>query len=264
MVTVVTGATGTTGRRVATALEAVGEPVRRASRSVSGFDWADPATHDTAFDGAEALYLMAPVGEADPMPVVEPALRRALSRGLRRVVLLSSSLVEPSSTGYGALASLVREAPEWTVLRPSWFAQNFTGDHPVAVGVRSGRVTSATGNGRVPFVDAADIAAVAVAALRGAAPGEQLITGPAALSYDDACAVASRVVGHPVEHVSVAPDVLVDHLTDAGLPRPMAEVLAGLDELIAAGAEDRVTDVVERVTGHPPASLEAVLRDALG
>lgn len=264
MVTVVTGATGTTGRRVVSALAALGEPVRRASRSVSGFDWADPATHDEAFDRAEALYLVAPVGEADPLPTVGPALRRALDRGLRRVVLLSSSLIEPSSSGYGGLATLVREAPEWTVLRPSWFAQNFTGDHPVAAGVRAGRVVTATGQGRVPFVDAGDIAAVATAALVGKAHGEQLITGPEALSYDEACAVAARVVGHPVEHVPVSPEAFADHLADGGLPRPMARVLAGLDELIAAGAEDRVTDVVERVTGSAPRALADVLAEALG
>ena len=263
MVTVVTGATGTTGRRVAAALEAAGEPVRRVSRSLSGFDWADPATQDAALDGAEALYLVAPVDAADPLPLVEPALRRALDRGLLRVVLLSSSLIEPSSSGYGGLATLVREAPEWTVLRPSWFAQNFTGDHPVAAGVRAGRVVTATGQGRVPFVDASDIAAVAAAALRGAAPGEALITGPEAVSYEAACAVAADVVGHPVKHVAVSPGVLVDHLVGAGMPRPVAEVLAGLDELIAAGAEDRVTDVVERVTGRPPTAWEAVLRAAL-
>ncbi|WP_433803445.1 ergot alkaloid biosynthesis protein [Actinomycetospora sp. CA-084318] len=262
--TLVTGATGTTGRRVVAALEALDVPVRRASRSLSGFDWADPTTHDAAFDEVEALYLMAPVGEADPLPVVEPVLRRALDRGLRRVVLLSSSLIEPSSSGYGGLATLVREAPEWTVLRPSWFAQNFTGDHAVAAGVRAGRVLTATGAGRVPFVDAGDIAAVAAAGLVGTAPGEQLITGPEALSYDEACAVAAGVVGHPVEHVSVPPAAFVDHLVEAGLPRPMAQVLAGLDELIAAGAEDRVTDVVARVTGRPARPLDTVLRAALG
>ncbi len=264
MVTLVTGATGTTGRRVVAELEARGEPVRRASRSVSGFDWADPTTHDAAFADAEAVYLVAPVGEADPLPVDEPVLRRALDRGLRRVVLLSSSLVEPSSSGYGGLATLVREAPEWTVLRPSWFAQNFTGDHVVAAGVRAGRVLTATGNGRVPFADAGDIAAVAAAALVGKAPGELLVTGPEALSYDEACAVASSVVGHPVEHVPVSPEAFAEHLAAAGTPRPMAEVLAGLDALIAAGAEDRVTDVVERVTGTAPRPLGAVLSAALG
>ena len=262
MVTVVTGATGTTGRRVAALLEAEGVEVRRASRSAPArFDWTDPATHDVVLDGAEALYLVAPMEEPDPASVVAPVLARALDRGLRRVVLLSSSLVEPSSWGLGGIATLVREAPEWTVLRPSWFAQNFTGDHPVAAGVRAGRVVSATGDGRVPFVDAGDIAAVAAAGLVGKAPGEQLITGPEALSYAEACAVAAEVVGHPVVHGSVSPEAFVGHLVASGLPRPLAEVLADLDRRIARGAEDRVTDVVRRVTGREPRSLREVLTD---
>ncbi|MFC5062484.1 ergot alkaloid biosynthesis protein [Actinomycetospora atypica] len=261
MVTVVTGATGTTGRRVAALLEAEGIDVRRASRSgAARFDWTDP-THDAVLDGAEALYLVAPMEEPDPLTAVEPVLTRALDRGLRRVVLLSSSLVEPSSWGFGGLATLVREAPEWTVLRPSWFAQIFVGDHPVAAGVRAGQVVTATGEGRVPFVDAGDIAAVAAAALVGKAPGELVITGPEALGYTEACAVAAEVVGHPVTHRSVPGEAFVEHLVASGLPRPLSEMLAGLDSLIAAGAEDRVTDVVARVTGRDPRPLREVLVD---
>jgi uncharacterized protein YbjT (DUF2867 family) len=265
VVTLVTGASGTTGRRVADGLATLGVGVRRASRSGDvRFDWADPATHDAAFDGTDAVYVVAPMAEQDPAAVAEPVLARALERGLRRIVLLSSSQIEPSDHGLGRLARFVRQAPEWTVLRPSWFAQNFTGRHPVAAGVRSGRVVTATGDGRVPFVDAADIAAVAVRALAADdAGGEQVITGPEALSYDDACRVASSVLGRPVVHESVRPEQFTELLVGAGLPRSLADVLAAMDASIAAGAEDRVTDTVERLTGRPPRSLREVVSEGL-
>ncbi|MCX6465835.1 MAG: ergot alkaloid biosynthesis protein [Pseudonocardiales bacterium] len=167
MTVLVTGATGTTGRRVADLLTRASAPVRRASRSSpQRFDWGDPATHDPAFAGADRAYLLGPLADPDPAQTVRPVLERAVDRGLRRVVLLGSSAVERGGAGLGALADLVATTvPEPVVLRPSWFAQNFLGGPPNDRGLSRGRVVTATGDGRVPFVDAADIAAVAVHAL---------------------------------------------------------------------------------------------------
>ena len=169
----VTGATGTTGSRVASLLSDRGVAHRRGTRTPTSsgqvhFDWADRATHPAALRGASAIYLIAPVGVADPVPLIEPFLEEALRHGVRRVVQLSSSALPEGAPGLGAIHQLVRETmPEWTVLRPSWFMQNFTGDHLVAQGVRDGEIVTATGAGRVAFVDARDIAAVAARALIG-------------------------------------------------------------------------------------------------
>ncbi|MCO5611503.1 hypothetical protein L7F22_065756 [Adiantum nelumboides] len=112
MTVLVTGATGTTGRRVAALLESAGADVRRAARSTSpGFDWLEPATHDAAFEGVESLYLLPPLATPDPAPVVAPALERAVRRGLRRVVLLSAAAVERGTPGLGAVQDVVRARP---------------------------------------------------------------------------------------------------------------------------------------------------------
>jgi uncharacterized protein YbjT (DUF2867 family) len=262
----VTGATGTTGSRVAAGLAAEGADVRRASRSGRDgtvvLDWADPATHEAAFAGVEALYLLAPVGVADPEPLVRPVLENALAGRLRRVVLLSSSAVGPGDPGLGALHALVAaRAPEWAVLRPSWFAQNLVGDHPVAAGIRAGRVVTAAGNGRLPFVDAGDIAGVAVRALldERSHDTDHVITGPEALSYDDVCALAAEAVGHPVVHAPTDVAGLVEQLVAHGYDRAFAAVLAQLDERVRAGDEDRVTDVVPRLLGRPARGVREVL-----
>ena len=151
----VIGGTGTTGSRVTRRL---GDEARIASRS-TGFDWYDQNTYAPALDGTRAVDLIPPVRQIDPAPHVERFLEMA---GGRRVVLLSSSALPPNPN-----AELVRRLPEWAVLRPSWFMQNFTGNHPVAQGVAAGEIVTATGDGRVAFVDADDIAAVAVKALTG-------------------------------------------------------------------------------------------------
>jgi uncharacterized protein YbjT (DUF2867 family) len=265
----VIGATGTTGSRVAAGLAERGVPVRPATRTPREpgqirFDWTDRDTHRPALSGVGALYLIAPVGVADPVPLVEPLLHEAVESGVRRMVLLSSSAVTDETPGLGALARLVRTvSPEWTILRPSWFMNNFVGDHPVAQGVRAGEIVTATGSGRVGFVDADDIAAVAVRALTDEHPHntEHLITGPQALSYAEAAAIVSDVTGRPVTHRAVQASELVARLS--ALPPEFAAFLAALDVAIASGAEDRVTDTVTRVTGHPPTDFRTFVSKEL-
>ncbi|WP_053731801.1 oxidoreductase [Nocardia sp. NRRL S-836] len=246
MTVLVIGGTGTTGSRVAHRL---GAEARIASRR-TGFDWYRPETYAPVLDGTRAVYLIPPVGEIDPAPHVERFLDVS---GDRRVVLLSSSAVQDDPN-----ARLVRQLPEWTVLRPSWFMQNFVDDtHPVATGVRAGEIVTATGDGRVAFVDADDIAAVAVAALTGDPHNtEHVITGPEALSYADAAAIITGHTGVPVRHRAVSAAEMAERFAGV-VPAEFAVMLAALDEAIAGGAEDRVTSTVEDVTGRSPRSFGA-------
>jgi uncharacterized protein YbjT (DUF2867 family) len=263
MSVLVIGGTGTTGSLLASLLPDARIGTRKPVRDNHvRFDWDVPATFDGALRDVDRVYLIPPVGVADPAPMVESFLARA--RLVRRVVLLSSSAVGESATGMGALPALVRTMPEWTVLRPSWFMQNFTGAHPVAAGVRAGEIVTGTGAGRVGFVDAADIAAVAARALLDPLPHntDHLITGPEALSYADAAAIITEVTGRPVRHRSVTTAEMTERLAP-GLPREFAAVLAQLDEDIRGGAEDRVTSTVEDVTGKPPRSFRDYFRDFL-
>ncbi|MHA6627417.1 NAD(P)H-binding protein [Pseudonocardia sichuanensis] len=270
MTVLITGGTGTTGSRVAAALRGRDVAVRIASRRPAAgqvrFEWTDPATHAAALDGVRAVYLVAPVGVADPAPIVAPFLDEARERGVRRVVLLSSSAVPEGAPGLGELHRMVcASAPEPTVLRPSWFMQNFLGDHPHAYSARTeGEIVTATGSGRVAFVDAGDIAAVAAQALSGGEPhvGEYVLTGPEALSYAEVAAVLTEVTGHPVGHRAVEVEELTARLVAAGYPSDFSAMLAGLDADVARGVEDRTTSAVQDVTGRPPRSLREVVGDA--
>ncbi|MER7566909.1 NmrA family NAD(P)-binding protein [Streptomyces sp. NPDC048523] len=268
--TLVIGATGTTGARTAAQLTAAGHRVKAASRRgtpVAGaepvpFDWHDPATHAAALAGADRVYLIPPVGDSDPAAVMLPFLQRARSAGVRRAVLLSSSAISEGGPAVGrvhqALPGLFQE---WAVLRPSWFMQNFTGTHAHGRSIRdAGSIWTATGSGRVAFVDAEDIAAVAVRALTDEqAPHTDLVlTGPEALSHDDIATIITEVTGRPVTHRRLSYEQMRDRLT-AEVPAEFAALLAGLDRAIAAGAEDRVTDTVQRLTGRAPRSFRALV-----
>ncbi|GAB3745166.1 NAD(P)H-binding protein [Amycolatopsis oliviviridis] len=256
-----------TGFRVADLVEQAGVAVRRVSRSSpTRFDWYDATTHDAAFDGVEALYLIPPIGEARPAAVVEPVLDRAVRRGLRRTVLLSSSAVERGQEGPGELHDLVaRIIPEAVVLRPSWFTQNFLSRAPGVRNLWSGEIVTATGDGRLPFVDVDDIAAVAAVALQApAAPDPELvITGPEALSYDDVCRMWTEHTGDPARHVRLSEQELAARFSANGVPADFAAVLAALDTIVASGAQATVTDTVPSLTGRPARSVRETLSATL-
>ncbi|WP_437549565.1 NmrA family NAD(P)-binding protein [Sorangium sp. So ce367] len=270
----ITGGTGTTGRALAARLAAAGARVRTASRTATAardgveharFDWADTATHDEALRGADRVYLVAPAMVEDPSALMLPFVERALASGARRLVLLSASPVAEGSPGLGLVHRALRErAPEWAVLRPSWFMQNFIDPrHPHAAAIAGrGELTTATGSGRVGFVDADDIAEVAARALLDGAPHNtsHIITGPEALSYDDVAAIVSRITGRAIRHVHAGEEDARAYLVSAGIPSPYAAFLVSLDLAIRDGAEDRVTDVVQRVTGRVPRAFGDLAR----
>ncbi|MFB7262410.1 NAD(P)H-binding protein [Streptomyces nojiriensis] len=266
--TLVIGATGTTGSRTTAQLVAAGRRVKAGSRRATPlpgaepvrFDWYDPACFGDAVAGADRVYLVPPVGDPDPA-VMLPFLDRARAAGVRRAVLLSSSAI---TEGGPAVGQVHRALPglfdEWAVLRPSWFMQNFTGTHAHADSIRAdGVIRTAAGTGRVGFVDADDIAAVAARALTDdRAPGTDLVlTGPQTLSHDDIAALLTEVTGHRVVHHHLTYEAMRDRLA-AVIPTRFAAMLAGMDRSIAEGAEDRTTDTVHRLTGRPPHDFRTV------
>ncbi|WP_438008110.1 NAD(P)H-binding protein [Sorangium sp. So ce321] len=270
----ITGGTGNTGRALAARLEAAGARVRLASRAAPApregldharFDWADPATHEGALRGVDRAYLVAPSVVEDPSALMLPFIDRALAGGVRRLVLLSASLVPEGGPGLGLVHRALRErAPEWAVLQPSWFMQNFVVPHNFRLeGILGpGEITTATGGGRVAFIDADDIAEVAARALLDSAPhnAAHVITGPEALSYDDVAAILSEVAGRAIRHVRADEAAARAHLVQAGVPAPYAALLVQLDLAIRDGAEDRVTDTVQRVTGRAPRAFRDFAR----
>jgi ergot alkaloid biosynthesis protein len=262
----VTGGTGKTGARLSARLRQAGWSALSASRSsqASGeirsaaFDWYDPRGHDAALQGVERIYLVAPVGANDPIEVMAPFIERAIAKGARRFVLLSSSLIEEGGPAMGAVHALLRRsAPEWAVLRPSWFMENFSvGQHAATIRDEDA-IYSATDDGLVPFIAVEDIVEVAFRALTDdKAVNEGLvITGAEALNYDQAAAIIGAARGRPVRHIRLNGEQLTDRFRAIGLSHNYAAMLAGLDRAIAAGAEARTTATVARMTGREPQSL---------
>ncbi|WP_370881216.1 NmrA family NAD(P)-binding protein [Bacillus stercoris] len=261
----ITGGTGTVGSRIASRLIKLGYRVRIASRKKGElanaeyvyFDWMDASSYTPALEQVKDIYLVAPVGVLDPAPYVLPFLKEAKRLVVKRVVMQSASVVSENGPVFGALHQAVREFPEWTVLRPSYFMQNFINvQHQMSI-QNEGRIVTASGEGKLGFIDADDIAETAVRALTDAVPHQthHILTGPEALSYAEAAEIIGAAAGRRVKHVSISRSELQNRMAAAGLPADYASFMAGLDEAISHGAEHRVTDTVKRVTGKEPRSL---------
>ncbi len=261
----VTGATGKTGSALVRILREMGVSVRAATREPRtvgdiSFDWRDASTFEAAIDGVDGVYLVAPTDTTEPFAIMQPLLEMASLH--RRLILLSSSLLPKGGAMMGEVhAWLADNSEDYAVLRPSWFMQNFLTQQLSGIR-RDGAIFSATRDGRVAFIDAEDIAAVATAMLtRSARLGgeEPILTGPRTLSYDEVARSIAEASGRTVRHIRLNVTELAARIEGNGLPPAYASTLASLDDEIAKGAEDRVTDKVERWTNRRPNDFRSFL-----
>lgn len=268
----VTGGTGRTGRTVVQVLRAAGVRARAASRNPAAadpdairFDWNDPATHGPALDGTDRVFLLPPVESVDPLPLVEPFLRRAQRAGVQRLVMLGSAIVLPNAPSAVEMAARVRAQPGGVVLRASGFMQNFLRPHPLAEHIhRHGEIRTAAGDGRLGWVDARDVAASAAALL--ADPGvdarsDYLITGPHGMSYPQAARIITAQTGRQVRVERITEEEQAAAYRASGMPTEFAAALAAVERGIKEGREDRVSTAVLELTGRPPRAFAEFVFD---
>jgi uncharacterized protein YbjT (DUF2867 family) len=260
--TLVLGGTGKTGRRVVERLEALDVPVRMGSRSASpAFDWADEATWAPVLRGVEKVYLSYYPDLAAPgaPEAIAAFTAKAAAAGVRRVVLLSGR-GEPEARECERIVE--GSGLEWTVVRASWFAQNFSEDYLLDP-VRAGVVVLPAGAVPEPFVDAGDIADVAVAALtrEGHAGEVYEVTGPRALTFAEAVAEIGRAAGREIAFVPVSADDYAAALKEHGLPDDVIGFLTYLFTTVLDGRNAAPADGVRRALGREPRDFAAYARE---
>jgi uncharacterized protein YbjT (DUF2867 family) len=249
--TLVLGGTGKTGRRIVERLRAKGVDVRVGSRSLP-FDWNDRSTWDGALEGVAAVYVSYfPDLAIEGAPETIGAFARlAAERGVRRLVLLSGR-GEPEAQR--SERELIAAGTEWTVVRCSWFAQNFS-EAFLLDGVLAGEIAVPAGDIPEPFVDAEDIADVATAALtEDGHDGEVYeLTGPRALRFEEAAAEIAAATGRPLRFVSVPADAFHAGMLEAGVPPDEAALVSWLFSEVLDGRNVEPQDGVQRALGRAP------------
>ena len=254
----VLGGTGKTGRRVVERLQARELPVRVGSRAgTPPFDWEDRSTWAPALDGVGAVYLSYYPDIAVPGAVeaVSEFAALAVRSGAPRIVLLSGR-GEPEAE---RAEQAVRDTgAELTVLRATWFMQNFSEDYMLDH-VLSGEIRLPGGDVPTPFVDIDDLADVAVAALtddRHIGRTYEL-TGPDSLTFADAAAVIAAASGRSVRYVPVTLEQHAAELREHGVPEDVVELLTYLFDEVVDGRNAGTTDDVREVLGREPRGFAA-------
>lgn len=260
--TLVLGATGKTGRRIVDRLNASKHKVRIGSRSaVPSFDWDHEAGWDDCLKGVTAAYInyapdLAMPGATD---AIQAFVVKAKAAGVKRLVILSGR-GEPEAQ---ACEKIVQESGlEWTVVRASWFNQNFS-EAAFLDMVLAGTITLPAGNQLEPFVDADDIADVAVAALTQDHHDGQVyeVTGPRLMTLHEVAADLSTAIGREISYLDVPHEAFIGGIAESGAPKEVVWMLDYLFSTVLDGRNAHLTDGVQRALGRPPKDLRDFARD---
>ena len=249
----VLGATGKTGRRIVQKLEENGRTVRAGSRqSAIPFDWNDQGTWNAVLDDVATIYISYAPDLAIPgaTATIAAFVERAVEKGVGRLVLLSGRGEEEAQ----ACEKLVQRSDvEWTVVRASWFSQNFSEGAFVEM-VNAGELALPVGDVGEPFVDADDIADVAYAALTedGHAGEIYEVTGPRLLTFAQAVQEIARATERSVEFVQIPSDAFAAGVAEAGLPADITWLMNYLFSSVLDGRNAYLSDGVQRALGREP------------
>ena len=260
--TLVLGGTGKTGRRVVERLKARGLPTRVGSRSGEPpFDWEGEATWEPALQNVGSVYVSYYPDLAVPGSVeaVRSFAELAVESGVRRLVLLSGR-GEPEAER--AEAAVRDSGVDLTILRSTWFMQNFSEDYMLEH-VLSGEIRLPAGDVPTPFLDADDIAEVAVAALTDERHAGQLyeLTGPRSLTFAEAAAEIAEATGREVRYVPVTLEEHAAEAAEHGVPAEVVELLTYLFSEVVDGRNANTTDGVQRALGREPRDFRDFARD---
>ena len=275
----VTGATGTFGGAVLQQLAERGESFRVMSRDPTKLpklservevfqgDFAEPESLLLALDGIERVFL-ASFDSPQQRELQGNLLMAAKHQGVQQVVRISTAGVEELhhlnvfGWHYEGEQQLEASGLAYTHLRPGWVTQNLLPSSSASP-VTADKIRLPAGQGAVSYVDARDVAAVAVAALTEPGHENQAyeLTGPEALAHDEIARLLSEASGRPITYDDLTPEAYDQLLTDQGWPRNSIAMMLELYESVRGGHDAGVVDTVERVTGRPALTVADFARD---
>ncbi|NVB78828.1 MAG: NAD(P)H-binding protein [Kofleriaceae bacterium] len=274
---VVTGATGTIGRRVVEGLLAKQVPVvalvRDAAKAPQGTRAAvgtfeDRGSLERAFAGADTVVLIT-AANANAAEQTLAAIDAAKAANVRKIVRISALKAAPdgptdNTRQHGRTeAALKASGLTYVILRPHYFLQNLLGSIPTIKG--EGKLYWGVGDGKMGMVDTRDVAdAAVVAALTDKFDGGTYeLTGPASIDYNAVAAAVGRGLGRDVTYVPVPPEAAGEALRGYGADDWTVRLIRDYCTAYSKGFGDFTTGDVERITGRAPRSVDDFVREVL-
>jgi uncharacterized protein YbjT (DUF2867 family) len=273
---IVTGATGNTGAEVIKRLPS--DRIRAAVRDVAKaqeklgsainyvtFDFKKPQTYEDAFQSAKKLFLVRPPAISNVNAYIAPVIDSAVAAGIEHIVFLSLMGVESVRfvPHYKIEQAIIASGAAWTFLRAGFFMQNLNTTHRDEIANRD-EIFVPAGNGKTSFIDIRDIAAVAARALiveEGHIGRAYTLTGGEALSYDEAAAILSEVLGRPIHYAKPSLPHFIWRKWREGTPLGFAFIMAFLYMNTRSGRAARVTPDVEKLLSRPPITFRQYVED---
>ncbi|KAK1234878.1 hypothetical protein PQX77_001972 [Marasmius sp. AFHP31] len=278
MTILLTGGTGKTSSRIAKLLEDAKVPVLLTSRrprtepNFVKFDWSDSSTYKNPFQHEQgrnitAIYLVAPETQDPFVPMNEFIELAVKEHGVKRFVLMGGSDGPGEGHHVGKVwQKLLDLKVEYCVLRPNWFMDNLAEDFvaqflPTIKNER--KIYTATGDAKLAFISAIDIARVAFHGLVDEKPHntDYRIDGPEALTYDEIAEKLTTCLGVKIEHVKLSEEDRVKKMIEMGSPEMYAGFLAAIEARFARMGELPISKDVEKVTGQPPQTFDSFARE---
>jgi Predicted nucleoside-diphosphate-sugar epimerases len=279
---VITGASGHLGRLVVDQLLAAGTPPAQivatgrdldkladlAGKGVTvrRADFADPATLDDAFAGADALLLVSTTTVGDRFDNARTAIDAAQRVGVSRIVY--TSMVN-ASTAKMTLAEahnrtedhLKQSGAAYTILRNGWYLENYTDQLPIIRQYHA--LMGSAGDGRVSAASREDLAAAAVVVLtQDGHVGATYELGGTPFTMTELAATVSDVLGTPIAYRDLPIPDYTGALAGAGLPSEMAAAVADADAGLARGELFTDSEDLAKLIGRPAITPRAAFENA--
>lgn len=280
---IVTGATGQLGRIViakllkkvpATEIVALVRDTTKASDlaatgvQVRAANYNEPATLDAAFAGATKVLLISgnEFGQRvqQHRNVIEAAQRAKVELLVYTSVLRADTSPMVVAVEHRETEALIKASGlHYTILRNSWYTENYTGSIPSAL--QHGAFISCAGDGKISSAAREDYAEAAVAVLTQPNHAEKIyeLGGDEAYTLADLAAEVSRQTGKQIPYKNLSQAEYQGALVAAGLPEFLAEFLASSDADAAQGGLFESGNQLSQLIGRPTTSLAAVVKAAL-
>jgi len=258
------GKNGKTGARVSQRLQALGYATRPVSRSNNpSFDWENPSTWATAIKGTRSAYVTYQPDLALPHAesTIKEFVRVARENGLEHIVLLSGRGEEGAQRAEEALKT---SGLSWNIVRCSWFCQNFSENFMVE-GILAGELILPAEDTVEPFVDADDIADVAVATLTEPSLRNKLyeLTGPRTLNFAQCIKEISDALDRPIKYTTVPVDDYINTIREQGYPEDLQWLLRELFTVVFDGRNSHVMHGVEEALGRPATDFNTYIQKTI-
>ena len=264
----VTGASGTLGKQLVNQLTAKNYKVTAAVRDLSKvkfpaevesvkFDYTDPETYGNAKE-SEAIFLIAPPLDNKAPEKMAPFIEYLKNNTKATIVFTSVIGAELNDNGPLRIIEklIIATGLNYYFARPNFFMDNFIS--MMGNDVKNGSYALPTEDKKTNFIAAKDIAAFEIALFEKNNNSKRGFTlcGKEALSYFDTAKILSDVLGKEVKYTPISESDLVGGLTQAGLPKPVIEYIAGLYQAVRAGYCENFADDFKTFTGKEPITFK--------